>query len=72
VSQLYAKELQLLKRHQKDTKTSASTVPLINITNVLPAPSCQTYHLASSLAVTPALDMPSKSTLINRLNIPST
>lgn len=51
---------------------SASTVPPINITNVLHAPSHQTSHLVSSSTGTPAPDMPSKSTLIERLNIPGT
>jgi hypothetical protein len=35
--ELYAEEQQLLKRHQKASRTSASSLPLINITNMLPA-----------------------------------
>ena len=69
--QLYAEEQQSLERHQKATRTSTASHPPITITIVLPAPSYQTSHLVSSLAGTPALDMPSKSTLIDRLNIPS-
>ena len=68
--QLYAEEQQSLKRHQKTTRTSTASYPPITITNVLPAPSYQTSHLVSLLAGTPALDMPSKSTPINCLNIP--
>jgi hypothetical protein len=67
--ELYAEEQQLLERHQRASRTSASSLPPVNITNVLPALSGQQYHLASS-AATPALDMPSKSTPPNRLNIP--
>jgi hypothetical protein len=69
--QLYAEEQQSLKRHQKTTNTSTTSLPPINITNVLPAPSYQTSHLVSSTAGTPAPDMPSISTPINLLNIPS-
>jgi hypothetical protein len=67
--ELYAEEQQSLQKHQKASRTSASGLPPINITNVLPAPSSQQSHLASS-AATPAPDMPSKSTPLNRLNIP--
>lgn len=67
--ELYAEEQQSLERHQKTSRTSASSLPLINSTIVLPAPSSQTSHLASS-AGTPAPDMPSKSNSTNRLNIP--
>ena len=49
---------------------SKTSHPPIAITNVLPAPSYQTSNLVSSLSKTPALDMPSKHTSINRLNIP--
>ncbi len=69
--ELYAEEQQSLKRHQKATRTSNASHPPITITNVLPAPHYQTSHLVSSLAGTPAPDMPSKSTPIDRLNIPS-
>jgi hypothetical protein len=67
--ELYAEEQQSLQKHQKASGTSALGLPPINITNVLPAPSGQQSHVASS-AATPAPDMPSKSTLPNRLNIP--
>ena len=66
--ELYAEEQQSLKRHQKASRTSASSLPLVNITNVLPALSGQTSHLAS-LAGTPALDLPSTSPLIVCLDI---
>jgi len=67
--ELYVKEQKSLERHQKASRTSASSLPLINITNVLPTPSSQASHLAS-VAKTPVPDMPSRSTLTNRLNIP--
>jgi hypothetical protein len=66
---LYAEEQQSLERHQKATRTSVSSLPPVNITNVLPAPSGQTSHLASS-AGTPAPDLPSTSPPIVRLDIP--
>jgi hypothetical protein len=62
-------EQQSLERHQKASRTSASSLPPVNITNVLPAPSGQTSHLAS-VAGTPAPDLPSKSIPIVRLDIP--
>jgi hypothetical protein len=67
--QLYAKERQALERHKKATRTSTASLPLINIT-MLPTPSHRTSNVVSSLAGTLALDMPSKSTLIVRLDIP--
>jgi hypothetical protein len=67
--ELYVEEQKSLERHQKASGTSTSSLPPINITNVLPAPSGQQSHLASS-AATPDPDMTSKSTLPNRLNIP--
>lgn len=67
--ELYAKEQQSYKRHQKSARTSTASQPPINI-NVLPAPSCQTCHQVSSPARAPAPDMPSKYTTINRPNIP--
>jgi hypothetical protein len=67
--ELYAEEQQSHERHQKSARTSTASQPPINI-NVLPAPSCQTCHQVSSPARTPAPDMPSKYTPINRLNIP--
>jgi hypothetical protein len=54
---LYTEEQQGTERHQKP----ASTLPPINITNVLPASSSETPL---------APDMPSTSTLINRLDFP--
>jgi hypothetical protein len=67
--QLYAEAQQSLERRQKATSTSTANFPPINITNVLPAHSCQT-PMGASPAGTPALDMPSISTPINRLDIP--
>jgi hypothetical protein len=72
--QLYAEEQRLRERDQKATGPSATgpstaSHPPITITNVLPAPPYQPSHLVSSPAGTPAPDMRSKSTPINRLNI---
>ena len=67
--ELYAEEQKSLDRHQKASGTSTSSLPLINITNVLPASSGQQSHLASS-AATPDPDMTSKYAPPNRLNIP--
>jgi hypothetical protein len=60
----------LLERHKKKTTASAASLPPILITiTVLPALSDQASYLVSSQAGTPALDMPSKHTLID-LKIP--
>jgi len=67
--QLYAEERQALERHKKATRTSAASLPPINIT-MLPAPSHQTSNVVSSPAGTTALDIPSKSTPIVHLDIP--
>jgi hypothetical protein len=53
----------------KASGISASSLPSINITNVLLAPFGQTSHLAS-LVGTPAPDLPSTSTPMVRLDIP--
>jgi hypothetical protein len=67
--QLYVEERQAVERHQKASRSSAVSLPPIPITiTVLPAPSDQTSHLVSLPAAAP--DMPLKSTLIDRLNIP--
>jgi hypothetical protein len=58
-----------LERHQRTTKKSASSLPPVNITNVLPALTGQAYHLATSARI-PAPDMPSKYTPIDHLDIP--
>jgi len=68
--ELYAEEQQSHERHQKATRTSTTSHAPITITNVLPALPYETSHLVSSQAGTPALDMPSKHTPINHLNIP--
>jgi hypothetical protein len=41
--QLYAEEQQRFERHQKATNVSSSNLPPINITNVLPGPSHQSF-----------------------------
>jgi hypothetical protein len=66
---LYVEEQKSLERHQKASGTSTSSLPPINITNVLPALSDQQSRPVSS-ATTPTPEMPSKSTLSNHLNIP--
>jgi hypothetical protein len=60
--QLYEEEKKSLERHKKTTTSSAASPPPIHITNVLPASSCQSSH--------PGPDVLSKSTPIDRLNIP--
>jgi hypothetical protein len=67
--ELYAEKQKSLERHQKASGTSVSSLPPINITNVLPAPFGQTSYLAS-LAGTPAPDLLSISTPMVRLDIP--
>ncbi|CZR67953.1 uncharacterized protein PAC_17852 [Phialocephala subalpina] len=66
----YAEEQKSLERHQKAPRTSTSSLPPINITNVLHVPSCQTFHLVSSPAGPSAPDMPSRATQNDRLDIP--
>ncbi|KAH6664497.1 hypothetical protein B0J14DRAFT_621229 [Halenospora varia] len=65
IMHLYAEEQQSLEMHQKATRTSTASHPPITITNVLPAPSYQTSHLASLPAGSPAPDMLSKSAQID-------
>jgi hypothetical protein len=67
--ELYAEEQQSLERHQKASRTSVSSLPSVNITNILLALSGQTSYLASS-AGTPAPNLPSISSLIVCLDIP--
>ena len=67
--QLYAEEQLSLQTHQKATRTSIVGHPT-TITNVLPSPFYQISNLVSSPSLTLTLDMPSKHTPINRLNIP--
>jgi len=66
--QLYAEEQQRLERHNKPTGISASGLPPINITNVLPTQSHQTSVLTSSMA---ASDLPltSSTTMRSHLDI---
>jgi hypothetical protein len=67
---LYTKKQQSLEKHQKATRTSTASYPLITITNVLLVLSYQASYLVPLPVRTLALDMPLKSTLINHLNIP--
>ncbi|KAH8585867.1 hypothetical protein B0O99DRAFT_646037 [Bisporella sp. PMI_857] len=58
--ELYAEKQQSLEKHQKASRTSASSIPPVYITNVLPGPSSQTSNLAFSAGIS-AADVPSKS-----------
>ncbi|KAH8588257.1 hypothetical protein B0O99DRAFT_746948 [Bisporella sp. PMI_857] len=59
--ELYAEEQQSLERHQKASRVSASSIPPVHITNVIPAPSGQISQLASSAGGL-ASDVPAKFT----------
>lgn len=61
--QLYKEEQQSIERHRKIAATSTGTLPPINI-HMLPAQAYQPQ------AGTPVPDVPSTSTVINRLDIP--
>lgn len=65
--QLYAEEQQRLGRHQKTTLSSSTSVPHINITNVLPEPSHQPLVSNTSTSMTP---QPSSAPLAPRLLVP--
>jgi hypothetical protein len=68
--ELYIEEQKSLERHQKASRTSISSLPPIDITNVLPALYNQQSYPAFS-AATPTPEMLSNSTSPNCLNIPS-
>jgi hypothetical protein len=65
--QLYAEDQLSLDSKRQKSSASAANLPPIHITNTLPASSCQTCQLGSSLGRIPVPDVPA---LIPRVNIP--
>jgi hypothetical protein len=66
--QLYAEDQQRLQRRQKESAPLGASCPPINITNILPGQSPQSFHQATSDEI--SMSAIPRTSSVDRLNIP--